>query len=221
MAHDVGLNELSNYMLYNYQDTPTDLYQRMRLNIDLNEELGIRIFSFPMRYHPVNMKDRSHEGEHWTRYQLRSMQIILQATHGIVSGAPEFFKRAFGDTPEAYEELLLLPHHFLFNRRWYEDFDGRAEFDEFNSIFINLGEDERKELATLLSSCSPGAYAGLIGSAMSSNVNRALPFYLPLPESDERNIWEAMKSRKHSVITEEINIPDDERVEDAGLTETV
>src|SRR6185369_5884218 len=48
IAHDVGLNDLSNYMLYNFHDTPSDLYQRMRLNIDLNEELGTRIFSFPM-----------------------------------------------------------------------------------------------------------------------------------------------------------------------------
>ena len=51
-----------------------------------------------MRYQPTDLPDRSHVGEKWTRYQLRSMQIILQATHGVVSGAPDFFKRAFGDT---------------------------------------------------------------------------------------------------------------------------
>lgn len=221
MAHDVGLNELSNYMLYNYQDTPTDLYQRMRLNIDLNVELGIRIFSFPMRYHPVNMKDRSHTGENWKRYQLRSMQIILQATHGIVSGAPDFFKRAFGESPEAYENLLLRPHHFLFNRRWYENFDGQAEFEEFNSMFGKLNKTEREELATLLSSGTQSVYAGLIGSATSANVNRILPFYVPLSDIIEREIWESMKSRKQLIISEEINIPDDERVEDAGLTELI
>lgn len=221
MAHDAGLNELSNYMLYNYHDTPTDLYLRMRLNIDLNEKLNIRIFSFPMRYHPVNMKDRSYVGESWTRYQLRSMQIILQATHGIVSGSPDFFKRAFGGSPKAYEDLLLLPHHFLFNRRWYEEFDGRAEFDEFNSTFSTLSEGDRKELANLLSSSTPSAYAGLIGQAASSNVNRILPFYLPLPDGNERKIWESMKARKQSAPIEEINMPDDERVEDAGLTENI
>src|SRR5207253_4958125 len=95
-SHDVGLNELSNYMLYNFNDSPADLYERMRINIDLNEELNIRIFSFPMRYQPTDMKDRSHVGKNWNRYFLRSMQIILQATHGVVSGAPQFFKRAFG-----------------------------------------------------------------------------------------------------------------------------
>ncbi len=72
-------------MLYNLHDTPMDLYDRMRLNIELNEELGIRIFSFPMRYQPTDMKDRSHVGTNWNKYYLRSMRLILHATHGIVS----------------------------------------------------------------------------------------------------------------------------------------
>lgn len=221
MAHDVGLNELSNYMLYNYQDTPVDLYQRMRLNIDLNVELGIRIFSFPMRYQPIDMKDRSHIGVNWKRHQLRSMQIILQATHGIVSGTPSFFKRAFGDSPVAYEALILRPHHFLFNRRWYEEFGGQAEFEEFNRMFVNLTEDECKELAIMLSSVTPGRYSGLIGQATSASVNRILGFYVPLSDENERKIWDAMKSHKQLIFTEEINIPEDERVEDAGLAENI
>ena len=65
IAASYGLVSLSNYMLYNFMDTPVDLYQRMRLNIALNEELGIRIWSFPMRYQPVTLKDRSHVGKNW------------------------------------------------------------------------------------------------------------------------------------------------------------
>lgn len=40
-------------MLYNFHDSPDDLFERMRLNVTLNEELGIRIWSFPMRYQPT------------------------------------------------------------------------------------------------------------------------------------------------------------------------
>ena len=221
MAHDVGLNELSNYMLYNYHDTPTDLYLRMRLNIDLNEKLGIRIFSFPMRYQPIDRKDRSYIGENWSRYQLRSMQIILQATHGVVSGSPTFFKQAFGETVEEFENLLLRPYHFLFNRFWYEFFDGRAEFEEFNRIFLSLNKDEREELKHMVSASTPSAYAGLVGQATNAKVNRILGFYVPLSDKEERNIWELMKARKQSLTTEEINIPEDERVEDAGLAESI
>src|SRR5262249_49378097 len=38
-AHEFGLNDLSNYMLYNFHDSPADLFERMYLNVRLNEEL--------------------------------------------------------------------------------------------------------------------------------------------------------------------------------------
>ena len=126
MRHEYGLSELSNYMLYNFHDTPADLFERMRLNVSLNEELGVRIWSFPMRISPLTDLTGVTSGARWTRYQLRSMQIILQATHGVVSGEPTFFKRAFGDTFEDYERILAIPHDFIFNRDWYERFDGEA-----------------------------------------------------------------------------------------------
>ena len=221
MAHEFGLHDLSNYMLYNFHDTPTDLYQRMRLNIELNERLNIRIFSFPMRFQPTDQRDRTHVGENWNRYYLRSMQIILQATHGVVSGAPKFFRKAFGDSPEDYENLLLRPQHFLFNRLWYDEFDGRAEFEEFNGLFKKLSIYEKRELAILLSSSGPRGYIGLIGQSASSNINRILRFYIPLPEETERKIWTSMKDRKNTSNTEKFMIPEDERVEDAGLVEII
>lgn len=221
MAHNVGLNELSNYMLYNFKDTPTDLYQRMRLNINLNVELGIRIFSFPMRFQPTDQKDRTHVGEHWNRYFLRSMQIILQATHGIVSGSPDFFKEAFGSTSDDFEKLLLLPQHFLFNRHWYQHYDGRAEFDEFDKLYKTLSKDDCNELAYLLSSTGASGYSGLIGQAANPNVNRILSFYVPLGDEAERNIWVEMKNKKSAINKEVITIPEDELVEDAGLAENI
>ena len=70
------------------------------------------------------------------------MQVILQATHGVVSGAPDFFKKAFGDTEDEFINILRLPHKFIFNRDWYEMYEGRAEYDEFMSEFNKLSEDE-------------------------------------------------------------------------------
>ncbi len=49
-AHEFGLNDLSNYMLYNFHDSPSDLFERMYLNVTLNEELGIRILFFPYAF---------------------------------------------------------------------------------------------------------------------------------------------------------------------------
>jgi len=221
MAHDNGLDELSNYMLYNFHDTPEDLYERMRLNIDLNLEHDIRIFSFPMRYQPTDRPDRGFVGEHWTRYQLRSMQIILQATHGIVSGSPSFFNEAFGETADDFVALLLRPQHFIFNRFWYQEYEGKSEFDDFSSQFSRLTFEERNELATLLSTTTPSGFSRLIGMASTRKLNSILPFYVPLGSSVERAIWDKMKARKNEIKRSLIKIPDDELVEDAGLEECV
>ena len=137
-------------MLYNFMDTPADLYERMRLNIALNEELGIRIWSFPMRYQPVNLKDRSHVGRNWNRYFLRSFQIMLQATRGIVSGTPSFFLRAYGDDKREFERLLSFPHTFIFYREYYENGAGRPVRDEYEVLRRRLSESQEQELIYLL-----------------------------------------------------------------------
>lgn len=214
-AHEFGLTELSNYMLYNFHDDPADLFARMRLNVTLNEELGVRIWSFPMRYQPTNRPDRGHVGDKWSRYQLRSMQIVLQATHGVVSGEPEFFKRAFGDTAEEYERILALPHDFIFNRDWYERYDGRPEFDSFQADFAKLTDHDRAELTTLLSSRDPREFSTLREETDSDAIRRVLPYYLPRPKEELFAIWTKQKLR--GVAPVDLGLAEDERVEDAGL----
>jgi hypothetical protein len=215
-AAEHGLTELSNYMLYNFHDGPEDLFERMRLNVTLNEELGVRVWSFPMRYQPTDRPDRGHIGEKWSRYQLRSMQIILQATHGVVSGAPQFFRRAFGDTFAEYENILLMPHDFIFNREWYERFDPQMKLDEYRNEMAKISPAERTELIELLSSCDPREFVTLGSRTASSALKRILRFYVPADKEELLAIW----SRGKVLTAKEpadASIPDDERVEDAGL----
>lgn len=214
-AHEFGLTELSNYMLYNFHDGPADLFERMRLNVSLNEELGVRIWSFPMRYQPTDRPDRGHVGEKWSRYKLRSMQIVLQATHGVVSGEPEFFKRAFGDTFSDYERILALPHDFIFNRDYYENHEGKGEFQEFSSAFAKLTDEERRELLALLSSCDPRDFRHLSRRTSAAAIKRVLPYYLPKPKTELIEIWKRQKMRPTTLSQD--GLADDERVEDAGL----
>ena len=150
MAAQNRITSLSNYMLYNFMDTPEDLYQRMHLNIDLNQELDVRIWSFPMRYQPVNLRDRSHVGKNWNRYYLRSFQIMLQATHGIVSGNPKFFARAYGQDQNQFQRLLSLPHAFLFNRDHFEFGEGKGHRDEYEHLRQHMSESQERELVSLL-----------------------------------------------------------------------
>jgi hypothetical protein len=216
-AAEFGLTELSNYMLYNFHDGPSDLFERMRLNVTLNEELGVRVWSFPMRYQPTDRPDRSYIGKNWSRYQLRSMQIILQATHGIVSGAPQFFKRAFGDTVQDYERILLTPHDYIFNRDWYERFDGRPELDDYQVEARKLDDGDRGELLGLLSSCEPRDIDQLSRQTTNLRLKRVLPFYVPKPKDILTQIWERQRVLTAGEITADAALPDDERVEDAGL----
>jgi len=217
-SHEFGLHQLSNYMLYNFHDTPADLYARMRLNVELNEELGIRIWSFPMRYQPTDLPVRSHIGEKWTRYQLRSLQIILQATHGVVSGAPQFFKRAFGETEAGFHDLLLWPHKFIFNRDYYEKMEGRPELDEFTTTFSQLSEIDRAELLWLLSSTGPKDFKDLPERTKNKQLREVLGFYVPPAKGEEAAIWERQRKKSEG---DAVEVPDDERVEDAGLNDNV
>lgn len=215
-AHEFGLTELSNYMLYNFHDTPADLYQRMRLNVDLNVELGIKIWSFPMRYQPTDLPTRSHIGEKWTKYQLRSMQLILHATHGVVSGNPKFFKRAFGGSIEGFENMLLRPHHYIFNRVWYEEMEGKPQYEDYLSKFSRLTASEKSELLVLLSTTEPRNYPGLASKTRRSNLRDVLHHYVQLTSAEEATIWEKQKSIKKAT---EVILPEDELVEDAGLND--
>ena len=55
-----GHTNLSNYVLYNFKDKPVELYKRLRLNVDLCEELGVSIYSFSMKYRK-NLRRTAHQ----------------------------------------------------------------------------------------------------------------------------------------------------------------
>jgi len=216
-AHEFGLTELSNYMLYNFHDGPADLFERMRLNVSLNEELGVRIWSFPMRYQPTDRPDRGHVGEKWTRYQLRSLQIVLQATHGVVSGEPEFFKRAFGDTQRDFGDILAMPHDFIFNRDWFERFEGKAELEDFRAAYACLMPGQRIELMALLSSCDPREFSSLARRCADARLKAVLEFYVPVPKDQLAKIWAKQKLLTAGTKQFQVGLMEEEIVEDAGL----
>ena len=217
-AAEAGIRDLSNYMLYNFHDSPADLFERMRLNVALNEELDIRIFSFPMRYQPVIRPNRGHVGKNWNPYYLRSMQVVLQATHGIVSGAPGFFRAAYGDTYEEFESILFRPHHYIFNRFWYEQYGGKAEFEAFQTTMGLLSSEERAELLEFLCTREKSLYEKDLKLLAAGRLRDTAGYFIPIPKTEEIKIW-AQRQRLHVEDTNSLLVPDDERVEDAALTD--
>ena len=222
MAADNGILSLSNYMLFNFMDSPKDLYDRMTLNIALNEELGVRIWSFPMRYQPIELKDRSHVGKRWNRYFLRSFQLMLQATHGVVSGNPSFFRHAYGESGEDYERLLSYPHAFIFHRHHFEAGEGRALYDEYRELRQHLSTSQEHELVGLLSEevtlPTKQRYRRLLSDTrIDHSIREVIRFHTLStrddPISDKHNILPGFKQFNPDPV-----LPaEDELVEDAGL----
>ena len=145
-AAEHGFRRLSNYILYNYEDTPGEFYERLRINVKLNERLGTQIYSFPMKFIPVTGKDRNFVGKHWTAKYLRSIQCILQATHGVVSPRREFFEAAFGKSIKEFKRLLIMPAHYIIYREHHKD-NGTAEW---NHLLSSLKPDQRNDFLKIV-----------------------------------------------------------------------
>lgn len=131
-AHKHGIRELSNYLLYNFKDHPDELYERMKLNVDLCEELGIAIYSFPMKYHPIDdpeyFRNRDYIGQpHWNRKFIRAIQAVLNSTHGKIGKGKTFFEAAFGKNLEEFHKILWMPEALIIQRYKY-DKEKRAEY---------------------------------------------------------------------------------------------
>lgn len=123
-AAKYGIHDLSNYLLYNFEDKPEDLYYRMRINVDLCEELGVAIYSFPMKYHPISdpkyYNNRDFIGKNWNRKFIRAIQAVLNSTKGKVGPGVDFFEEAFGKDVDEYRKLLWMPETFIIFRRKYD-----------------------------------------------------------------------------------------------------
>ena len=119
-----GITNLSNYLLYNFEDKPDELYYRLKMNVDLCEELSANIYSFPMKYHPINDKDyfknRDFIGKYWNRKFIRAIQAVLNSTKGKIGKGHDFFEEAFGKNVEEFHKILWMPETFIIYRRKYD-----------------------------------------------------------------------------------------------------
>ncbi len=136
-AVDNDITHLSNYLLYNSDDfmckgkkceadQPEDLYERLRINVDFQEtenkererekKQRIHVFSFPMRYIPLNHKRRGYISKKWNAKYLRAIQAILIPTQGKGVSGKSFFDAAFGKDVDEFKRILLLPESYIATR---------------------------------------------------------------------------------------------------------
>jgi hypothetical protein len=142
MCCEAGLKDFSNYLLYNFNDHPDDLYNRLKINVNLCDELHISIYSFPMKFHPIRKTDdmnddyshnRDYIGKYWNRKYIRAIQAILNSTKGKIGRGTSFFEKAFGKNIEEYHKLLDMPETMIIYRfffEWLGSDDGIAKAKE-------------------------------------------------------------------------------------------
>lgn len=153
LAAKNGFKNLSNYVLFNFHDTPQELYYRLRVNIDLNnafleKKLSTNIWSFPMKYMPFtgeHRKDRQYIGEHWDAKKLRGVQCILNVTHGVVGPKEAFFNHAFGANFNEFEELIYMPELYITKRTLNE-----KKIEEWKELYRSLSVLEKQQFVDLI-----------------------------------------------------------------------
>lgn len=127
-----GITELSNYILYNceefsgkgrlyHADTPDELYDRMKITLDLLDELNMKYgkkqriaaFSFPMRYIPLSAHERGYVGSQWNAKFLRAVQRMLVPTQGKGVCSRSFFEADFGRSADEFVRFLCMPEKLI------------------------------------------------------------------------------------------------------------
>lgn len=149
LAGKYKIGELSNYILYNFKDTPEELYKRLEINVTLSEELEMPIYSFPMKYIPLfgeEAKTRDFIGNKWNKKFIRAIQSILNVTKGIVAPGRNFFERAFGKDLREFDELLHMPEAYIIYRKVFEEI-GLSQ--EWRALYNNINATE-KDLVKLI-----------------------------------------------------------------------
>lgn len=165
MSAKAGIKDFSNYLLYNFKDTPIELYLRLRINVELCEELNVNIYSFPMKYHPLRnanegdidySHNRDYIGENWNRKYIRAVQAILNSTKGKVGRGKSFFLEAFGSNEDEFMELLEMPETFILYRfffKWLDEIKpiGTSHWRScWNECMTTLPEEEKAKLISVI-----------------------------------------------------------------------
>ena len=185
-AAKYSIRHLSNYLLYNFNDQPIDLYRRMRLNVDLSVELDLQIYSFPMRYSPIwddndLHKSRNYIGPHWNKKFIRAVQTVLNATKGKVGTKVSFFNAAFGETETEYFEILYMPEAYIFNR---ERFKHNGLASSWRSLYHSLSDEERQRILPVIESNHFGS-ADLLDAKLATLLDHYHPEMMEKIKSEE------------------------------------
>ena len=143
---DVGFRHFTNYVMFNFNETPKSLYRRLKINLELSKKLDIAITGFPMRFIPINDVSRQHVSKEWHWRYLRGIQCVLLVTRGMVSPNRKFFVGSFGNSYNEFLEIISMPDRYIIHRQKYND----NEAADWRKKFRKLPKSSKEELLEVL-----------------------------------------------------------------------
>jgi hypothetical protein len=173
MAIHNGIHNFSNYMLYNFDERPTELWIRLHNAIKLyNKYDNISAFSFPMKYAPINEKNRNFIGKYWNKKYLSAINIILNVTKGVVAKEIDFFYEAYGKSKKEYLEVLTMPDEFIRFRHFFRD---NGLLNLWKKLYNLLTKNEKIRLIKIL--CDIKTDRSKLFKHYSKNLDKILQLY--------------------------------------------
>lgn len=163
---------ISNYLLYNTAeisgkgkkknaDTPKDLYDRCRINVELEQRLnerrkvnGIRplvIYSFPMKCVPLGSKNRDFIGQNWSKKTISALQRLTHPAKGCIYSAKNCFEKTFGHTYDDFYMFLQAPALYHEKRHRHNNDNWSNVWNEWKKLYLSLNEKERIAFERLIS----------------------------------------------------------------------
>ena len=170
-----GIKSLSNYLLYNFTDKPEELYYRLKINVELCEELNVDIYSFPMKYHPVRdpqyFRNRDYIGTHWNKKFIRAVQAVMNSTKGKIGRGKLFFEEAFGRNLDEFFDIMYMPETFIIYRMKYKG----SLTQKWRAKFRALSGSKLEEAKAIINTNS--FTEDVVNSASCSEVREVLEYY--------------------------------------------
>lgn len=214
IAKKYGVRTFSNYMLYNYQDSPKDLYERLIVNINLNKRWRNKqgkptasIYSYPMRYAPIDSTDSPtaisqedgisvprkpadnqssiYNGIFWTKRFIRNIEIMKGAAYGSISPTSSLARRTVGRIFKEFVANLYMPEELLRYRNKYEKKVYKFEPERKPGT----GDTERFRTFILKLLKIQGERFMRFHAVVSKNSKKAIREFLPDCKDDQMKKW--------------------------------
>ena len=113
---------------------------------------------------------------------MKSLNVILNVTRGVVAKEKDFFLRAFGHDPDEFTEILSMPDDYI---RYRDYFEKNGLIQCWKDVYRTLDAGEKADLVKLLSDTDSETH--IMQQPHQMQLDRILKFYTAKKSKIENN----------------------------------